>query len=572
MSEQVSNIGLLKRIEHQKGLSRELIEFGHFLLSKDQGLTNDAFLACLGCMNAFQDGRTAVDSSYLQTLMRDLTLNNFSSIKIDQELIKASIIGLPGEYNLFIYENGLLYVHTFFEYEVHLTEWIKEKAAITLDLNDDQQHIVDQIYPERHDDESDLQKSAVLLSLIKQLVFLTGGPGTGKTYTVQKMIELHRAVFGDGYKIRLAAPTGKAAQRINDTIAHLDDDNLKAQTIHRLLGATMGFGSFKYSQERLLPVDLLIVDEASMMDISLWMALINAMPPDAKLIIVGDNNQLASVEAGAVLNDICELSDNTFTEKIAKRIGVTEIAQEKPTLNDCIITLTKSKRFGDQTGIQALAEAIRTENAELAIELLEDDSLNDIRLMNYSSDQIQQLIDEYAIQPFFEGAEEVTLNDYSILCALKNGPLGSVRLNTQIERKLKNKLGVSVAKEWYQNRKVIITRNQHSINVQNGEIGIFNSATEHVQFVGSKVPVSRLQFFEPGYCITIHKSQGSEYKHVAILFPEAKNRVLSKELLYTGVTRAGLSVLIVGDRQLIKDTIQSPTLRNSGLQQKLWEL
>ncbi len=571
MSDQISNAGLLKNIERQKALSHEVIEFGHFLLNVDQRISNEVFLACLGCMNAFQDGRTAVDSSYLQTLMRDLKLNNFSSIQLDMELYQASIIGLPGEYNLFIYENGLLYIHAFYEFELQLAEWIKQKAAITLHLTADQLQIVEQMYAVNQTEETDYQNSAVLLSLIKQLVFLTGGPGTGKTYTVQKMIELHRAVFGEGYKIRLAAPTGKAAQRINDTIAHLGDENLKAQTIHRLLGATSGFGSFKYSKERPLPVDLLIVDEASMMDISLWVALINALPEHARLIIVGDNNQLASVEAGAVLNDICQLSDNSFTEKIANKIGVKEIATEISELNDCIITLTKSKRFGDQTGIQALAEAIRTENADLAIELLEDKSISDIRLLDHSADQINQLIDEYAIHPFFENDEEASLNDYSILCALKNGPLGNIRLNTLIEKKLKTEIGISLAKEWYPNRKIIVTRNQHSINVQNGEIGIFNSEIDNVQFMGSKVPVSRLQYYEPGYCITIHKSQGSEYKHVAILLPKAKNRVLSKELLYTGVTRAGLSVLIVGDRQLVKNTIQSPTLRSSGLQQKLWQ-
>ena len=314
----------------------------------------------------------------------------------------------------------------------------------------------------------------------------------------------------------------------------------------------------------------MIVDEASMMDLSLWVTLINALPEHAKLIVVGDNNQLASVEAGAVLNDICKPSDNTFSAKIAANLNLNDTTENHNAVNDCIITLTKSKRFGDQTGIQALAEAIRTEQAELALQLLEDKEWDDIKRVDNSTDNLDSLIHEYAIQPFFENDSKDLLNTSSILCAVKKGPFGSKSLNEKIERALKAGLNHSLSKEWYQNRKIIVTKNQHALGVQNGELGIYKADREQVQFNNHQVAVSRLQSYEPGYCITIHKSQGSEYQQVLIVLPNKKNRVLTKELLYTAVTRAGLSVLIVGDRQLIKETILTPTLRNSGLMNKLW--
>lgn len=179
------------------------------------------------------------------------------------------------------------------------------------------------------------------------------------------------------------------------------------------------------------------------------------------------------------------------------------------------------------------------------------------------------LIHEYAIQPFFEKESNISLNAFSILCALKKGPSGSKSLNDKIERALKTGLNHSLSREWYENRKIIVTKNQHVLGVQNGELGIYKADHEQVKFNNNQVPVSRLQSYEPGYCITIHKSQGSEYQQVLIVLPN-KKIVLTKELLYTAVTRAGLSVLIVGDRQLIKETILTPTLRNSGLMNKLW--
>ncbi|MCR9132014.1 MAG: exodeoxyribonuclease V subunit alpha [bacterium] len=570
MSNSSFKISFLTRLEHQQLLSSEVIEFGHYLLVKNPNLSDKAFIACFACMKAFEEGRTAIDSTYLQDFLVEVNLNDFSELLLDEYLYEEKIIGKPGDYNLFIYSDGFLYIHTFYEYEVQLSDWILKKAAQSISLNELQMEKLNQFYPEQHEEEIDLQKLAVKLSLLKPLVFLTGGPGTGKTYTVQKIIEIHKSIFGEEYRIRLAAPTGKAAQRINETLGEIDDEKLEAQTIHRLLGARTGFDSFKYNKDRPLAVDLMIVDEASMMDLSLWVALINALPEHAKLIVVGDNNQLASVEAGAVLNDICKPSDNTFSTEIAASLNYKVAFESNNAINDCIITLTKSKRFGEETGIQALAEAIRTEQAELAIQLLEDEERVDIKRVDNSTDNLDSLIHEYAIQPFFEKESNISLNAFSILCALKKGPSGSKSINNKIERALKTGLNHSLSREWYPNRKIIVTKNQHALGVQNGELGIYKADHEQVKFNNNQVPVSRLQSYEPGYCITIHKSQGSEYQQVLIVLPNKKNRVLTKELLYTAVTRAGLSVLIVGDRQLIKETILTPTLRNSGLMNKLW--
>ncbi|MBO6793341.1 MAG: exodeoxyribonuclease V subunit alpha [Balneolaceae bacterium] len=571
MSEFNPTFSLLKRLEHQQKIRPELIEFGYFILGKDRNLNPNTFIACLACMSGFVDGRTAINDDYLKEFLSDLALNEFQALTIDEQLCEASIVGTSGDLNLFIYEKGLLYLHSFYEYENELADWILNKAETLHQLDEEQQEIVDQYYPKLASDEGDLQASAVKLSLIKSLMFLTGGPGTGKTYTVQKIIEIHKAIYGQDFKIELAAPTGKAAQRINDSISTLNDDSLKAQTIHRLLGARRGFQEFKYSKDNPLNVDLLIIDEASMMDLSLWIAVINAIPEHAKLIIVGDSNQLASVEAGAVLSDICKPADNSFSVEIASKIGNEATSKSTSALNDCIIRLEKSKRFGAQTGIQKLAEAIRAEDVDLAHSLLSDSSITDVTIVDNNAMSLETVKNEFAISPYFEKNAQEELTQKAILCAVKNGETGSRTLNRQIEDTLKSKLGSSRSKEWYANRKITINRNQHALDIRNGEIGFYSNENESVNFDERSVPVSRLQFYDPGYCITIHKSQGSEYKHVAIVLPSIKNRVLSKELLYTGVTRASESVLIVGDMLMIKETILSPTVRSSGLKRKLWD-
>ncbi len=571
MSENNSTFNLLKRLENQQKMKPELLEFGYFLSSKNRDLSPNTFITCLACMNGFVEGRTAINDDYLKEFISDFSLNEFQTITIDEQLCEASIIGYPGDLNLFIYEKDLLYLHSFYEYEKELANWILEKAEVTQHLDEVQQQLVNQYYPEHSSDEEDLQVSAVKLSLSKPLMFLTGGPGTGKTYTVQKIIEIHKAIYGQDFNIELAAPTGKAAQRINDSISSLNDDSLKAQTVHRLLGARRGFQDFKYSKDNPLNVDLLIIDEASMMDLSLWIAILNAIPDHAKLIIVGDSNQLASVEAGAVLSDICKPADNIFSNEIGSKIGIERKSKTANVLNDCIIRLEKSKRFGAQTGIQKLAEAIRLEDFDLAHSVLTDSSYTDVSVLDTHAKNLEFVKNEFAISAFFEQDTHEAMTQKAILCAVKNGETGSRTLNRQIEETIKSKLASSKSNEWYANRKIIVNRNQHALDIRNGEIGFYSYENDSVIFDDRSVPVGRLQFYDPGYCITIHKSQGSEYKHVAIVLPSKKNRVLSKELLYTGVTRAGESVLIVGDMQLMEETIHSPTVRSSGLKRKLWD-
>ncbi|HCI71751.1 MAG TPA: exodeoxyribonuclease V subunit alpha, partial [Balneola sp.] len=368
-------------------------------------------------------------------------------------------------------------------------------------------------------------------------------------------------------RIAITAPTGKAAERLNESVSDENED-IEAITLHKLLGA--GFnGEFKFNKDNKLFHDIVIVDEASMLDLRMWIGLIRALKKSARLIVLGDKDQLSSVEAGSVLGDICFKSDNTFsnqTLELLKNNGLSVTGSNSVNnLNDNIVLLNKTYRSKESTGIPQLASAINEQDFESIDGILEGSEHIDI--VQPTSSVLSELIQTYSNEKI-KG-----LNETQFLCSNKRGVFGTEHLNLLIENKIKDTLRIPSKIEWFEGRRILVTKNDAINGISNGEIGTCvqrNDGSLVIKFGENKeVEPLELKSFDLAYAITVHKSQGSEFRNVCIFLPEVFNPVLSKELLYTSVTRAKESALVIGDRELIKQIINTEIKRTSSISIKL---
>jgi len=575
----------LEILQKNDELSLLELEFGRFLESIDSEISNNVIIAGMCCVQKQISGHICCsisdiisNSVYAHFLEFDITKEDLIN-----DIQNSKIIGQLGDKKPLILDGENLYLQKLLKYEKELADFLILKSKNTHKLEDDSKNYVDQLFKEDPSTEN-LQKIAVLLALVKDLIIITGGPGTGKTFTVRKIIEvLH--FKNKKYNIGLATPTGKAAQRLNES---LDIKSFKlsinpAITIHKLLQANGKSGTFLYNEKNKLPIDVLIIDEASMLDINLWIRLIRALPKNVKLILLGDKNQLASVEAGSILGDVCSGATNKSSAELNDIVSLIESSSVALNeANDCIIELTKSHRFDKKSGIGILSSLINFESTEVVIGLLKDKSYPDINIIEPTNDTIENLIQEFVIQPFIANKENgfsfESLKKYQILCALRKGPFGVDSINDLAEKKLKKILGITFSEEWYEGRPILFTRNNSLLKVRNGEIGICirnkNTGLFEIQLEQketSPISVSRIQDYEPSFATTIHKSQGSEYDHISIMLSNHFNPLLSKQLLYTAVTRARKSVLVIARESIITSTVKNNIVRRSGLSQKIWK-
>lgn len=574
----------LEELQKKDKISLLELEFGRFLYSLASENSYLSIISGMICVQEQISGHicTRIDDILSNFIYKPLFEHEVTRESLSEELLSTTFVGKPGENQPLILEGDKLYLQKFWKYELELADFLLQKSKITHSINLESRNLVDNIFDE-DSSKGNNQKTAVLLSLLKDLVIISGGPGTGKTFTVKKIIEVLNQK-NPGINIALSTPTGKAAQRLNESLEAnpLSYKKNKATTIHKLLGARGTTGTFKYHKGNKLPYDVLIVDEASMLDISLWIHLIRAIKKDTKLILLGDKNQLSSVEAGSILGDICSEATETFSLTISKELFTGEASStNSESLNDCIIELTKSYRFGNKSGIKLFAESVNSGNNKYAIEILKAHAHEEVISREPTTASIEELIRNYVIVPFLNGLDNGLDFEHNkrfqILCALRKGPYGTEYINAVAERELKKRLGVRVAEEWYEGRPVIITKNNSLLKVRNGEIGIciknhinglFEVVLEHRE--DSPISVSRVQDYEPAFATTIHKSQGSEYDHVAILLSNQPNPLLTRQLLYTAVTRARESVLIIGSSSVISSTIVQSIVRRSGLKYKIW--
>lgn len=437
----------------------------------------------------------------------------------------------------------------------------------------------------------ELAKVAAAVALTRRFAVISGGPGTGKTTTVTKLLAalIEQATHEKNLTIKLVAPTGKAAARLTESIGKAVQElpvspELKAKiptessTLHRLLGAIPNSAEFRHNKQNPLHLDILVIDEASMVDLPMMYKVVDALPKHARLILLGDKDQLASVEAGAVLGDICSFHALGYGKEqasaIAKLTGFDTLAHtgnSASSIADSLCMLQKSYRFDARSGIGQLAKAVNSGSAASVDNVWARD-FSDIEHFALSSQHynqmMQTLVQEYGRYLKRIGQQEIdpktgepeslthkakavldTFNQCRLLCAIREGDFGVAGLNQRIECTAARKF-IQVQDEiWYHGRPVMVTRNDHGLGLYNGDIGICmqDDSEEEPRLkvffelpdgsVKSVLP-SRVPEHETAYAMTIHKSQGSEFDYTLMILPPDFSPILTRELIYTGITRA----------------------------------
>ena len=534
-----------------------------------------------------------------------------------EKLISSRVVGRPGEvFPLILDKKGRLYLSRYFDYERSLSETVQEKAGKKIGKFDGTRlsEGLKRLFPTEQDQQPNRQKIAAVVAALNQFSIISGGPGTGKTYTVAKILALLLELSPSPLRIALTAPTGKAAARLTESIATakrilnttdvvLSQIPSEALTIHRLLKSIYGTPYFHHNAENLLPLDAVVVDEASMVDLALMCKLIQAIPSEARLILIGDKDQLASVEAGSVLGDFCdrdrihEYSEpfrNTVIQITGEPFEASKTEGSRNTcLKDNIAILTKSYRFNLSSGIGGFSRAVNAGDVESSLSLLEKQKDTSLEWQPVTTtDQLHRLLKTLALEGYNDYLESKDpleairlFNGTQFICALNRGPYGVIEINRFIEQVLRKAGRIFYdyrhKEPWYDKRPVIITRNDYELGLYNGDIGITLSGREtddaelfvYFSATGDELKAlnpHRLSEHETVYAMTVHKSQGSEFDHVVLVLPDRNSPVLTRELIYTAVTRARKKVSILGSETVLRWAISRKIHRTSGLRDALW--
>ena len=520
-----------------------------------------------------------------------------------EALWQSGIVGRPGEVHPFILdETGRFYLYRYWAYEHALASDLLARIGDppAVDLPTLRQEL-DRFFPAGPGSEPNRQRTAAAVAALQRFSLISGGPGTGKTSTIVRilglLLRLDEARPG---RIGLAAPTGKAAARMQDAIrasrATLPlDESLRdaipveAATLHRLLGFKPGSVQFRHDRDNPLPVDVMVVDEASMVDLALMAKLVRAVPRKARLILLGDKDQLASVEAGAVLGDVCGGPSGfspAFREILLQGAGDPGLQPGAPNgrgIQNCIVELDHSYRFGEASGIGRLARLINRGAGRDARTFLEQGASADVIWRNVASplDLARRLAAETDFRPLLTaGTPEAALDAldrFRVLAAHRTGPFGVQFLNGRVEDALAARGLIRSAFPWYPGRPVLITANDYNLRLFNGDLGVGLSDPEgnyRVFFRGEQgvrcFPPARLPQHETAFVMTVHRSQGSEAEEVLLILPSEASQVLTRELLYTAITRARRRVQVWGTGPVVEAAVSRRLTRSSGLRDALW--
>jgi exodeoxyribonuclease V alpha subunit len=492
-------------------------------------------------------------------------------------------VGRPGSYAPFILEDsGRFYVSRYWHHEECVARLLRERAGQTV-LPGDVDLLRRELAALFAEDPEDRQRQAALLAQFKPLTLVSGGPGTGKTTTVVKMLALLCAAPREKpLRILLAAPTGKAAQRLTESIRAtkqklgLAEERAtaipeEAQTLHRLLGAQGDTGRFRHDRDNPLRCDLLLVDEASMIDLALMHALLDALPAKARLILLGDKDQLASVEAGSVFGDLCAAPGGSAElQGLLQPFNVKlEPAADATAMGDCRAELTRSYRFASDSGIGALARAARDGNADDFLAVLD----NGGDVVRCAGEKLrEQLLQGYAAyraatKQGDPAAAFAAFLEFRVLCAHRQGAAGVEGLNALLE---------AGNAAWYAGRPVIVRANDYALRLFNGDIGLCLPTPDGLRVFFEVAPgqyralaPGRLPAHESAWAMTVHQSQGSEFGEVLLVLPSAVTPVLNRPLVYTAVTRAKARFALCSSDAVLRAALEALPRRESGLVEKL---
>jgi len=501
------------------------------------------------------------------------------------KLRASSVVGAPGEFRPLILDAaGRVYLQRYWRYEAELAASIRARLT---DAEHDAKRLaagLKRLFPQAAKD--DLQRAAAETAVRKRFAVITGGPGTGKTFTAARVLALLAEQFtalGKTPRIALAAPTGKAAARLQESIAKAlgampASEALSqlaasaARTLHRLLGTVPDSPQFRHDRNRPLEVDAVIVDEASMVDVALMAKLFDAVPPGARVILLGDKDQLASVEAGNVLGDICGAGAAARTAPLAAHI----------------VELQAARRFEGDSGIRELSVRVNAGDSESALAILRDGKFSDVRGAATPAARALEGALAPAVIEGCRGFLECTnpaealgkLNGFRILAATRRGPHGVENLNALAERILASAGLIEPVSAHYHGRPVLIGTNDYQLRLFNGDVGLILRDPESggelraffIDATGAlrRVLPARLPLHETSFAMTVHKSQGSEFGQVLLVLPDRDSPVATRELLYTGITRARTAVEVWADDAVLRLALARRTARASGLREALW--
>jgi exodeoxyribonuclease V alpha subunit len=530
------------------------------------GETNETVaLAVALVVRALRGGSVCVD---LRSVAAQFDFADLPWPDVDEWLAAVRASSLVGSPPVLRVYDDLLYLDRYWREEQQVADDLLAMLAVR---PEGPRPDIGRLFPAGYEE----QLAAAEIALSQGLTVLTGGPGTGKTTTVARLLALfaEQAELAGKARVRiaLAAPTGKAAARLQEAVqleinrlSAVDRNRLSglhATTLHRLLGSRPDTSSrFRHHRGNRLPHNVIVVDETSMASLTMMARLLEAVRPEARLLLVGDPDQLASVEAGAVLADM--------VEGLGARgnVGIAE--------------LKTSHRFGESIG--ALASAIREGDADRVIEVLRAGGEH-IEWIDADdpTEHLRKVLLPHSIrlrQAAIRGDASValaTLDEHRLLCAHRRGPYGVAYWNRQVERWLTEATGESIWSDWYGGRPLLVTANDYGLGLYNGDTGVtvrhgevlravIASADEPLEFA-----TSRLSDVETMHAMTIHKSQGSQAEEVTVLLPPQDSRLLTRELFYTAVTRAKSRVRVVGSETWLRAAIARRAMRASGLRQRL---
>lgn len=604
--------------------------------------------SCLSLRDVFEDSESLLDGTVgmagaWRGLIRQLVelgptaaalrsaWTSCSLIEVDPDI--ASLAG-DEQTTPLVLHGERLYLRRYWRYEAAVATQIRARTVSVAAQFDVQQarEWLDRLFARTAVDGTaagpDWQKIACAMALRGRLTIITGGPGTGKTFTAARLLVLLQALHqgAEPLRIALAAPTGKAAARLRQSIdlalqglesqfGHLMPLRAWAQqlgsprTLHALLGARPGTRRLRHDASNPLDVDVLFVDEASMVHLEMMASLLEALPPAARVILLGDKDQLASVEAGAVLGDLCQettsasySADTTqWLQDAAGEQLPPELIGHGSGLAQQTVMLRQSRRFSGPIG--QLAQAVNAGDAAGAAAILRTRASSVVWLQAESPQPVVDLARRVATEAGAAGGYRDYLealakrpgeaadfdawvldvlrrfDGFRVLCALRDGPWGVTGLNLAIERSLAAEGLISRRGEWYEGRPIMVTRNDSGLGVLNGDIGVVlrsagRAGALRAYFADGatlrSVAVGRLADVQTAYAMTVHKSQGSEFGHVALVLPDQYSPVLTRELVYTGITRSKDALTLVGSRwQVLAMAIARLTKRASGLRSLL---
>ena len=552
-------------------------------LGRLSGETEEQVLLAIALtVRAVRSGSVCLDLSTVTDIAPDLSWpdpSSWSAAVAASPLSEQEVLHLDGD---------LLYLDRYWAEEQQVVADLQARSSAAAPAIDEGA-LADALLAYFPDDKYADQRAAAETAARHRTSVITGGPGTGKTTTVARLLgvlmQVHRAT-DDGdrpLRIALAAPTGKAAARMVQAVrdstsqrgfptegdqaeaALTTIESLNASTLHRLLGWTPNGTRFRHDRGNRLPYDVVILDETSMLSLTMMARLLEAVRPSARLVLVGDADQLASVDAGAVLKDLVDGYSSIERRPTSVELVETPVAR-----------LSEDRRFGEHIG--ALARAIRAGDVEKVMAELRTGS-TEVRWVE--ADELPALLTERAVALRRAADSDDTeraltvLDKHRLLCAHRDGPHGVSHWNQVVERLLMEATDREVLRDWYAGRPFVVNSNDYGLSLWNGDTGVACRADGDLVAVvgdggsGRTLPTSRLADVTTAHAMTVHRSQGSQFDEVTVVLPEADSRILTRELFYTAVTRAKELVRIVGSEDAVRAAVTRRAQRASGLAERL---